>query len=407
MITSGLTTPQGVAVDSYGNVYVSDFLTDEILMWSPVTKQVTTLLSGLNKPSGVTVDSQGNLYFTQGDNTVEKWTASTQQVSTVVGSGIQGSNQPWVTVTGQTATSVSYTVVANTSAQSRSAILNIQGQQVTIQQNGGARAIPAFGALTSSQTISYGTASISLAGKITATSTVPPSGETVTITINGVSITAAIGSNGSFASNFSTATIPASKTPYPISYQYAGDTNFASASNTSTTLTVMAAPLTVTANNATRQQGDPNPSFTDTIKGLENGDNITATYSTTTTVTSAPGGYPIVPALADPNNRLGNYVVTVTNGTLIITPGPVASILPSSVNFGDVRLLTKAVRDVTLTNTGAAPMMLTRVDLESTGSSPDEFKVSNQCPTALSAGKSCVIVVTFFPDSDVSTPPQR
>ncbi|HXA83822.1 MAG TPA: MBG domain-containing protein, partial [Candidatus Dormibacteraeota bacterium] len=85
------------------------------------------------------------------------------------------------------------------------------------------------------------------------------------------------------------------------------------------TLTVNPAPLTVSAANATRVYGDPNPAFTGTITGIKNGDNITATYSSVD-ATAAVGTYPIVPALVDPNGKLGNYVVTSNNGTLTITP---------------------------------------------------------------------------------------
>src|SRR6185312_11840482 len=75
-------------------------------------------------------------------------------------------------------------------------------------------------------------------------------------------------------------------------------------------LTVSPAPLTVTADNATRAFGAPNPTFTGTIVGIKNGDNITATYSTTATATSPVGTYPIIPALVDPTNKLPNYTVT-------------------------------------------------------------------------------------------------
>ena len=84
-------------------------------------------------------------------------------------------------------------------------------------------------------------------------------------------------------------------------------------------LTVSPAPLSVTANNATRAFGAPNPVFTGTIVGIKNGDNITATYSTPATATSPAGTYPIIPALVDPTGKLGNYTVTINNGTLTVT----------------------------------------------------------------------------------------
>ena len=81
----------------------------------------------------------------------------------------------------------------------------------------------------------------------------------------------------------------------------------------------MPAPLTVTAANASRLYGATNPVFTGTIAGLQNGDNITANYSTTATVNSPAGAYPIPPTLADPGNRQTNYTVSLVNGTLTVT----------------------------------------------------------------------------------------
>ena len=88
------------------------------------------------------------------------------------------------------------------------------------------------------------------------------------------------------------------------------------------TLTVGQAALTVTAANASRFYGDPNPAFTGTITGVKNGDNITATYSSVATATSAPGTYPIVPALVDPDGKLANYTVVINNGTLTVNAAP-------------------------------------------------------------------------------------
>ena len=87
-------------------------------------------------------------------------------------------------------------------------------------------------------------------------------------------------------------------------------------------LTITQAPLTVTAANASRLYGDPNPVFTGTMVGIKNGDAITATYSSPATVTSDVGTYPIIPALVDPTLKLGNYAVTSINGVLTINPAP-------------------------------------------------------------------------------------
>jgi uncharacterized repeat protein (TIGR01451 family) len=90
------------------------------------------------------------------------------------------------------------------------------------------------------------------------------------------------------------------------------------------TLTITAAPLTVTVSSATRQYGTLNPVFTGTITGLKNADVITATYSSVATITSSVGKYAIVPVLADPGAKLGNYSVTIINGILTSTPAPLS-----------------------------------------------------------------------------------
>ena len=102
------------------------------------------------------------------------------------------------------------------------------------------------------------------------------------------------------------------------------------------TLTINPAPLTVTAANASRLYGDPNPAFTGTITGLKNGDNIGAIFSAAADPTSPVGSYAIIPTLVDPNNQLGNYAVTLNNGVLVVTPAPLSVVADSASRlFGD------------------------------------------------------------------------
>jgi hypothetical protein len=72
--------------------------------------------------------------------------------------------------------------------------------------------------------------------------------------------------------------------------------------------------------------------LTGQIVGIRNNDDITATYSTTATINSPVGTYPIVPALVDPSGKLPNYAVTANNGTLTVLPVTrpvILSIVPS------------------------------------------------------------------------------
>jgi hypothetical protein len=86
------------------------------------------------------------------------------------------------------------------------------------------------------------------------------------------------------------------------------------------TLNIAKASLSATANSASRFFGQANPPLTGSLLGNLPADNITATYTTSASPASAPGGYPITPVLADPLGRLGNYNVTLNSGTLTVNP---------------------------------------------------------------------------------------
>jgi len=107
---------------------------------------------------------------------------------------------------------------------------------------------------------------------------------------------------------------------YVLQANYNGTSNFLSSNGTSQ-LTIAATPLTITANNVSRQYGQPNSPFTATYGGFANGDTGstlqgTLTCTTTATQSSAPGSYPILCAgLSSPN-----YTIAFARGTLTITP---------------------------------------------------------------------------------------
>jgi hypothetical protein len=163
------------------------------------------------------------------------YTGSAQAASGLV-TGVGGASLGTPTLTyyaGATATGTplssppvnidTYTVVAsypgsqNYSAASATATITIT------------KATPTFSVL-SEPAIVVGTSSTTLSGKISA-GVLTPSGN-VTITVNGVSITAAIKSNGTFsAARATTALKPGS---YTISYRYAGGSLFNAVSGTAT-----------------------------------------------------------------------------------------------------------------------------------------------------------------------------
>jgi hypothetical protein len=98
-----------------------------------------------------------------------------------------------------------------------------------------------------------------------------------------------------------------------------------------------------------------------------------------------------------------NAIAVVTNygqspmGSAIYTIGaPQANLSVASVAFGNQPVNTaSAIKTVTLTNTGDAALNIDDIDV--TGASNSSFFVTDNCGTSVVAGKSCSILVLFYP----------
>lgn len=106
---------------------------------------------------------------------------------------------------------------------------------------------PAISGLTS-HTNAYGVP-VALTGTVSADGAYPPSGTMITVNVNGSPQTTNIyDSTGDFAINYTTLGLPASSTPYTITYASAAALGFNPATDTSTTLEIMprGGPVAVT-----------------------------------------------------------------------------------------------------------------------------------------------------------------
>jgi hypothetical protein len=138
-------------------------------------------------------------------------------------------------------------------------------------------------------------------------------------------ITGELPGDGITAQYVSTATIGSPAGTYPITPQFIdpnGKLSNYTVTITNGVLTVTPGVLTVTASDASRLYGSANPAFTGTLTGVNPADGITVTYTTSATLTSPVGTYPILPVLVDPLGKLVNYTITSVNGTLTVTPAP-------------------------------------------------------------------------------------
>jgi hypothetical protein len=77
------------------------------------------------------------------------------------------------------------------------------------------------------------------------------------------------------------------------------------------------------------------------------------------------------------------------------TGGPVASLAPTSLNFGTIAVGSSSTpQTVTLSNTGTADLVVSGITL--TGTNPGDFSQTSNCTTVAPNG-SCTIQVTFTP----------
>ena len=92
LVSTGLQSPLGLAVDSSGNVYIADYGNNAVFEYVAATGSLTTLVSGLNHPEDVAVDSDGNVYIADALNDpVKEYVAATGVVQTLA-SGLNQSD---------------------------------------------------------------------------------------------------------------------------------------------------------------------------------------------------------------------------------------------------------------------------------------------------------------------------
>ncbi len=103
--------------------------------------------------------------------------------------------------------------------------------------------LPSFTGLFT-PSITYGTASTAISGTLNANASGVgvPSGETVQVTLNGVTQSATLDSNDSFSTTFGTSALSVTGSPFTISFAYPGDAAFSGATGTSSLTVTKATP---------------------------------------------------------------------------------------------------------------------------------------------------------------------
>jgi hypothetical protein len=128
----------------------------------------------------------------------------------------------------------------------------------------------------------------------------------------------------------STLAVPASPLSNYVITVTGGVASNYSFSNVSGLLAVTKAPLLMVGQSFTRGYGQTNPTFTATVTGVMNGDNITPSFTINNVNTNTvPGTYKISLNVNDPDAKLGNYNSTNISGYLDITNALLTGVVAS------------------------------------------------------------------------------
>jgi 6-phosphogluconolactonase (cycloisomerase 2 family)/alpha-tubulin suppressor-like RCC1 family protein/fibronectin type 3 domain-containing protein len=173
-----------------------------------------------------------------------------------------------------------------------------------------------------------------------------------------------------------------------ITASQAGNSNYFSAT-AQQTLTINKATVTVTAENKEKTYNTANPGLTAIFSGFINGEDKTVlagapTISTTATISSNVGTYPITPAVGSLSSN--NYRFSYVPGTLTIAKAPTTI---TWSNPADISYSTQ----------------LSATQLNATASVPGAIVYSPSLGTVLSTGTNQTLLASFTPDDQANYQP--
>jgi sugar lactone lactonase YvrE len=410
---------QGIAVDSSGNVYVTDTGNQRVIKFSPANGSYTqsTVASGFGFPWGIAVDFAGNVYVGDEGGGVYKESLSNGaysqtlmngSIAVAYGVAVDGSENVYAaTITPayiyeipavQTTTlSFASTPVGATSPDSP--------QTLTVQNVGTyplTFTMPGTGTNPSiSAGFTIGTAGTCLDLFTSSTGAELMPGGSCTYQISFAPTTAgAISGSLTFTDNSDNVAgatqiitlLGAATTAAPTVQISATSLNFNSepvgSTSTAQTVTLTNSGTAALAISTISASGD----FAETQTC---GSSVAAGSSCTVSVTFTPtaaGNRSGTLTISDNASGSPQTVVLSGTGTTPVSPTPAVTLSPTSLAFTpETDGTTSAAQTITLTNTGSAALSITSI------AASGDFAETQNCGSSVAAGTSCTISVTFTP----------
>ena len=378
---ASIDSPNGLALDSSGNLYIADTHNGRVRMVSATTGVISTVAgagftngnvqtysgdgsaatsAGLALPRGLAIDSAGNLYLADSANHRIRRISTTGVITTVAGQGTEnfaGDGAPAVSANLDSPRSVALSPAGLlTLADSENQRIRQLDSLPTPGPN--IHTIAGLGTTTSSETLSLSGPSVVAYGSGTITATLTTAtAATGSVTFldasGGTQITLGTASLSADVATFSTAALPAGA--HNIVATYAGDATHGSAQSSALKLTVSPLAVTAAPNSASIFYGQAIPTLSGTLTGVLTQDTgkVAAAFTSSAIALSCVGAYPISATLT--GSAAGNYTLatnTTTSANLSITQAPTLTGLSTSISAPSIGLPVTLTMQATSTTSG-------------------------------------------------------
>jgi len=370
--TAAIDSPNGLAIDAGGNLYLADTHNGRVREVNGATGIITTVAgstalqayggdsgaataAGLALPRGLTIDAAGNLYVADSANHRIRRISSLGAITTVAGQGAQtfaGDEAPAVAASLNTPRSVAISpagllTLTDSENQRIRQLDALPAPGPDIHTIAGVGTIsPGLLMLTGPSVITYGS------GKITATlgATTNATGIITFLDTNAsTAVTAGVTKLSANSAMLDTSGLAAG--PHSVVAIYEGDATHPAAQSSVLALTVMPLSVTATAGNSSILYGQPIPTLDGMLSGIlaRDAGKVTAVFSTSAGPLSPVGLYPVAAILT--GSSAENYAVSVTTADLSIAQAPtLIALSPSTSTPGLGQPFTLTIQAVSTTS---------------------------------------------------------
>lgn len=385
---ASIDSPNGLALDAAGNLYIADTHNGRVRMVSAATGLISTVAgagvvagnvqsfggdggaataASLALPRGLTMDAAGNLYFADSANHRIRRISPTGTITTVAGQGTEnfaGDGAPAVAANLDSPRSVAISpagllTLADSDNQRVRQLDALPAPGPDIHTIAGlGTTSPGVLSLSGSSVVVYGSGSVT--ATLTASSTASGS-VTFLDTSGGTQTTLGTASLNSDSASFSTATLAAGA--HSIVATYPGDATHPAAQSSALTMNVSPLAIAAAPNPAYLLYGQPIPALSGTLNGVlpQDTGKVAAVFTSSATALSPVGSYPIAATLT--GSAAGNYAVAVTPAaSLSIAQAPTLTGLTASSSAPGLGLPVTLTVQATSTTSGVPTGSITLAD---------------------------------------------